>query len=222
MPQKQDDRPVVIDDHEQIVAGLSSSRPSARLSGNSAAARASDAFAPEGTPITLGLAGYAKVLCSAVFVSGREPAEAFKNSGFFLFPDEHRAGVDLRGRSRQETRAHDARRHDAHGEVLRRSGLHHPSAGSRRHLLHAGRGEDTAAGRRDAAVADGRRAVAQRRLQPGSTRARLAKAVDLAFADPEALTAAWSSSTRGRSSPSATCRGSRRTRSWKAGRWARA
>src|SRR4029077_18050877 len=50
-------------------------------------------FAPEGTPITLGLAGYAKVLCSAVVVSGREPAEAFRNSGFFLFPDEHRAGV---------------------------------------------------------------------------------------------------------------------------------
>src|SRR5262245_66103637 len=51
------------------------------------------AFAPEGTPISLGLAGYAKVLCSAVFVSGRDPAEAFQNSGFFLFPDNQRAGV---------------------------------------------------------------------------------------------------------------------------------
>jgi len=51
-------------------------------------------FAPEGvTPISLGLAGYAKVLCSAVFVSGRDPAEAFKNSGFFLFPDAERPGV---------------------------------------------------------------------------------------------------------------------------------
>src|SRR5947207_9333942 len=55
--------------------------------------RAQRVFAPEGTPISLGLAGYAKVLCSAVFVSGREPAEAFKNSGFFLFPDDQRAGV---------------------------------------------------------------------------------------------------------------------------------
>src|SRR5262245_19003379 len=52
------------------------------------------AFAPEGiTTISLGLAGYAKVLCSAVFVSERDPVEAFKNSGFFLFPDEYRAGV---------------------------------------------------------------------------------------------------------------------------------
>src|SRR5439155_11896498 len=56
-------------------------------------AQRSSAFAPEGTPITLGLAGYAKVLCSAVFVSGREPAEAFRDSGYFLFPDEQRAGV---------------------------------------------------------------------------------------------------------------------------------
>ena len=38
------------------------------------------AMAPEGiTPIELGLAGYAKVLCSAVFVSERQPEEAFKN-----------------------------------------------------------------------------------------------------------------------------------------------
>src|SRR5215467_9524441 len=66
------------------------------LSGGVAAqqpARRGSAFAPEGMPISLGLAGYAKVLCSAVFVSEREPAEAFKNSGFFLFPDDQRAGV---------------------------------------------------------------------------------------------------------------------------------
>src|SRR5262245_19805381 len=51
-------------------------------------------FAPEGiTPISLGLAGYAKVLCSAVFVSERDPAEAFRNSGYFLFPEDQRAGV---------------------------------------------------------------------------------------------------------------------------------
>src|SRR5258708_338031 len=63
-----------------------------RLRAGQTAPRGS-AFAPEGTPISLGLAGYAKVLCSAVFVSGRDPAEAFENSGFFLFPDDRRAGV---------------------------------------------------------------------------------------------------------------------------------
>jgi CubicO group peptidase (beta-lactamase class C family) len=55
--------------------------------------RPRSAYAPEGTPISLGLAGYAKVLCSALFVSGREPEEAFRNSGFFLIPEEQRAGV---------------------------------------------------------------------------------------------------------------------------------
>src|SRR5215831_6747419 len=64
------------------------------LSAQQAAPRRPAAFAPEGiTPLSLGLAGYAKVLCSAVFVSERDPAEAFTNSGYFLFPDEHRAGV---------------------------------------------------------------------------------------------------------------------------------
>src|SRR5258708_27460413 len=58
------------------------------------AAQRPGAMAPEGiTPLALGLAGYAKVLCSAVYVSGREPAEAFKNSGYFLLEDEQRVGV---------------------------------------------------------------------------------------------------------------------------------
>ncbi len=43
---------------------------------------------PEGTFSELGLAGYAKVLCSAVFVSARDPEEAFQNSGFFFMPEE--------------------------------------------------------------------------------------------------------------------------------------
>ena len=38
------------------------------------------------TPSELGLAGYAKVLCSAVFVSGRDPEEAKRNSGYFFLP----------------------------------------------------------------------------------------------------------------------------------------
>lgn len=42
---------------------------------------------PQGTNLELGLPGYAKVLCSAVFVSGRHPEEAFKNSGYFYLPD---------------------------------------------------------------------------------------------------------------------------------------
>ncbi|MEQ8361601.1 MAG: serine hydrolase [Cyclobacteriaceae bacterium] len=43
---------------------------------------------PEGTNIALGLAGYAKVMCSAVFVSGRDIEEAMQNSGYFFLPEE--------------------------------------------------------------------------------------------------------------------------------------
>src|SRR5579872_7016743 len=50
-------------------------------------------YMPVGTSVELGLAGYAKVLCSAVFVSSRDPAEAFQNSGFFLMPDDQHDDV---------------------------------------------------------------------------------------------------------------------------------
>ncbi len=48
-------------------------------------------YRPQGTPLELGLAGYAKVLCSAVFVSGRDPAEAAQHSGLMLMPDQEEA-----------------------------------------------------------------------------------------------------------------------------------
>jgi len=53
-------------------------------------------YAPEGTPPELGLAGWAKVLCSAVFVSGRDPDEAFVNSGFFFMEPSDRPRVTAR------------------------------------------------------------------------------------------------------------------------------
>ena len=43
---------------------------------------------PVGTRTELGLAGYAKVLCSAVFVSNREPSEAATNSAYWFMPRE--------------------------------------------------------------------------------------------------------------------------------------
>jgi CubicO group peptidase (beta-lactamase class C family) len=49
-------------------------------------ARPPSAYAPSGTPVELGLAGYAKVTCSAIFVSGRDPNEAVRNSGAFMLP----------------------------------------------------------------------------------------------------------------------------------------
>jgi CubicO group peptidase (beta-lactamase class C family) len=63
-----------------------------------------ETYAPdENTPPELGIAGWAKVLCSAVFVSGRDPDEAFKNSGFFLTAEKDRPHVTFKvDRERKE------------------------------------------------------------------------------------------------------------------------
>ena len=45
---------------------------------------------PYQTPASLGAASYAKVLCSAVFVSGREVEEARQNSAYFLMAEPDR------------------------------------------------------------------------------------------------------------------------------------
>ena len=39
---------------------------------------------PKGSPTVNGLAGFAKILCSAVFVSGRDDKEAARDSAYFF------------------------------------------------------------------------------------------------------------------------------------------
>ena len=48
-----------------------------------------------GDPLSLGIAGYVKVMCSAVFVSGRDIEEAARNSGYFLMPDGQAENVKI-------------------------------------------------------------------------------------------------------------------------------
>ena len=48
---------------------------------------------PQGTHTENGLAGFAKILCSAVFVSGREPDEAARNSAYFFMPAAEQGSV---------------------------------------------------------------------------------------------------------------------------------
>jgi CubicO group peptidase (beta-lactamase class C family) len=50
-------------------------------------------YIPEGSDVELGVAGYTKVLCSAVFVSGRDPGEAMLTSGYFMMPEDELANV---------------------------------------------------------------------------------------------------------------------------------
>jgi CubicO group peptidase (beta-lactamase class C family) len=147
------------------------------------------AFAPEGiTPVTLGLAGYAKVLCSAVFVSAREPEEAFRNSGFFLFPERLRGGVTYTvDRAQQLVRM-------KHGAIVRTAKLYgdqgciiHPADYDGIHFtpvpvttrLPDARSQPWPMG--DAAPKEPQ--------ATGIDRARVEKALDLAFGDPDGLTA---------------------------------
>ena len=46
---------------------------------------------PPGDPLELHAAGYAKVMCSAVFITGLDPDFARENVGFFTGPYEERA-----------------------------------------------------------------------------------------------------------------------------------
>jgi len=148
------------------------------------------AFAPPGTPIALGLAGYAKVLCSAVFVSGRDPAEAFENSGYFLFPDDQRSGVRYTvDRERKLVRM-------THGSTTRTARFY----GDQGCIIHPQDHDGiyftpvavrTSLG--DAAsmpwpMGD---KPSGKPFPSGIDRARVAKALDLAFSDPAGLTAAF-------------------------------
>ena len=52
------------------------------------------AYTVVGTPTELGLAGYAKIMCSAVFVSGRDPAEAARTSAYWMLAPGGQDGIE--------------------------------------------------------------------------------------------------------------------------------
>jgi CubicO group peptidase (beta-lactamase class C family) len=148
------------------------------------------AMAPEGiTPIALGLAGYAKVLCSAVFVSGREPAEAFTNSGYFLMEDDQRAGVTYAVDREQKlvrmtkgTLTRTAKLYGDQGCIIHQQnhdGVYFTPVPVKTRLP-------------DAASQPWPMGDAAPKTPPstGIDRTRVDKALDLAFADPAGLTAA--------------------------------
>ena len=73
-----------------------------------AAQQAADYPKPKGSQSENGLAGFAKILCSAVFVSGRDAAEAAQNSAYFFMPRGEQA--DVKYEVNKEARAVSASR----------------------------------------------------------------------------------------------------------------
>jgi CubicO group peptidase (beta-lactamase class C family) len=78
-----------------VLLGLSSASCTAGRDAPAGSEATSGAFRyiPEGSDVELGVAGYAKVTCSAVFVSGRDPEEVMHSSGYFMMPQDALAGV---------------------------------------------------------------------------------------------------------------------------------
>lgn len=146
-------------------------------------------YRPQGTPLELGLAAYAKVLCSAVFVSGRDPKEAAQHSGLFLMPSQEEAlkatwNVD---RDRKIVRMSLA-------GVTREAGFY----GDQGCIIHKTSPpifftpvavKTTLPDAASQAWPMGDLVVGD--VDTGIDRAKLAAAVDAAFSDPAALTAAF-------------------------------
>jgi Beta-lactamase len=142
---------------------------------------------PVGSPEELGLAGYAKVLCSAVFVSFREPAEAFHNSGYWMMPENQQDGatytVDRDQKLVRVTRdgiTRTAKYYGDQGCIIQKEGedIHFKPVPVKTRLPDAASqpwpmGDQPSTNTTDI------------------DRARVAKAVDMAFADPTGLTAAF-------------------------------
>ena len=67
---------------------------------------------PPGDPLEHNTSGYAKTMCSAVFVTGLDPAFAAENVGYFTGPYAERAkvGKPVVDRAKKDSPHHDAER----------------------------------------------------------------------------------------------------------------
>lgn len=145
---------------------------------------------PYQSPASLGAASYAKILCSGVFVSGRDDAEIKRNSATFLMTSAYQsepvaADVDRAARRVRVTVQGVTRTAAFYGD---QGCVIHPEGQDRvffspvpvRTTLPDAATQPWPMGDAPAAAS----------WPAGLDRARVAAAVDLAFADPEGLTAA--------------------------------
>ena len=159
-------------------------------SGRAHQATASKAIpAPQGTHTENGLAGYAKILCSGVFVSGRSPEEVATGSAYFFMPraeqDQVKWTIDRAGRAaRASLRAttRETRYYGDQGCVIQHPsspGIHFTPVEVKTTLPDAKSQPWPMGDRLDTPVTG------------DLDRATLDAAVDAAFADPAAMTAAF-------------------------------
>src|SRR5262245_6914686 len=151
---------------------------------------------PRGTHSENGLAGFAKILCSGVFVSGRTPEDVVAGSAYFFMPDAERNqvtwSVDRTARFARATfgaTTREARFHGDQGCIIENPespGIHFTPVAVRTRL--------PAADSQTWPMGDKpEKAPELMPLHP-----KLAAAADAAFGDPAAMTAAFLVVHRGR------------------------
>jgi CubicO group peptidase (beta-lactamase class C family) len=146
--------------------------------------------APQGTHTENGLAGYAKILCSGVFVSGRAPEDVAQGSAYFFMPRDEQNQVKWTvDRDARRVRAtfggatREARYYGDQGCIIEhpaRPGIHFTPVKVTTTLADAMSQPWPMGDRPDGSP-----------FPAGIDRAKLDAAVDAAFADPAAQTAAF-------------------------------
>ena len=146
--------------------------------------------APVGTHTENGLAGFAKILCSGVFVSGRAPEDVVRGSAYFFMPrdeqDHVRWSVDRDAKFARATLrdiSREARYYGDQGCIIQhpdRAGIHFTPVAVKTTLPDAA-SQPWPMGDRPASSAPA----------AGVDTAKLQAAVAAAFSDPAAMTAAF-------------------------------
>ena len=126
--------------------------------------------------------GFAKIMCSAVFITGLDPDFAAENVGYFTSPYAERAKVGKPVIDRAAKAVHVTLPNGVTltAKYLGSQGCVTLPGGQELGELHAEAGQEQAARSRHAAVADGRRA-ADDPLPAGLDAAKVKQAVDAAF-----------------------------------------
>jgi CubicO group peptidase (beta-lactamase class C family) len=145
---------------------------------------------PQGTHTENGLAGYAKILCSGVFVSGRTAADVAKGSAYFFMPRAEQDRVlwtidrDAKVASASlGSTMREARYYGDQGCIIQnpaKPGIHFTPVAVKTSLPDAASQPWPMGDRPDPSP-----------LPPGVDAAKLTRAVDAAFGDPAAMTAAF-------------------------------
>ena len=101
---------------------------------------------PPGDPLVHHAAGYAKVMCTAVFMTGLAPDFAAENVGYFTAPYAVRAKLGKPVIDRTNKAVHVTERNNSNGQIPWQPRLRDASAWRSRSPFHAYRGKEQIAG----------------------------------------------------------------------------